>query len=217
MNSSNSAANSNNSSATQPFPIGTYGVSTYQIGQASSCTSNSATWQCYPGSTYNTSGPAASFTTQRWQIDSPTDSTQDLYISNTNPTFSYPFTNRSLTLTNTNDPRLSAFSFTFTYRKQVVPPTALTSDGAASRCYYNNTLVSVKLYNTVQGGGGNIVGPPDGSTTAGTDWPYAVEYVEQVKGGPECFKYSNGQETTQINVAARNGACNCEYRNYGLT
>lgn len=218
-----SSNNSENNSPSTPspsseqFPIGTYSIPVYLATQATNCTSNPATWRCYPYTTYSPSSPSSSFSMLLWSITSPTDSTLNLLISNTNPSFSYPFTNVSLTLSNGNDPRLSAFTFTFSYRKQVVPTVDIAGDGSATRCYFDNTQVNVRLYSTAQGAGGNVVGPPNGVAHTGQTWPYAIEFVETEGGAPQCFRVVNGQETTNVSVPALSGGqCACAYRNYGL-
>lgn len=214
--SSESSGGSNPTSNSEPFPLGTWTIPTYLVTADANCTSNPSTWRCYPYSTYDSSSPTSSFSSLKWRISSPTNSTLDLEISDLNPLFSYPFTDTSLGLIDTNDPRLSAFSFTYLYRKQVVPTTALTSNGEATRCYYNNTLLSVRMYSTAEGAGGDIT---EGNTTAlagQTDWPYAVEYEETVTEAPQCFLYVNGQDSTPVTIDTGNGTCVCSYRNYGL-
>lgn len=203
---------------TDQFPIGTFAIQTYLASAQTNCTSNPSTWRCYPYNTYSQS-TTNSFNTLQWRITSPTNSTLNLQISNTNPTFSYPFTNVPLILSNTNDVRLSAFTFDFTYRKQVVPNADITGDNSATRCYYNDTAVTVRLYNTDDGAGGVVLGAPAGQTTAtsGTAWPYAIEYQETSPIGPECFRYANGQEGDRVDVPAGSGGCACDYRNFGLS
>lgn len=113
--------------------------------------------------------------------------------------------------------RLSAFSFSFAFRKQVVPNADITGDSGATRCYYNNTLLGVRLYSTEQGAGGGVVGPPAGTTNTTQTWPFAIEYQETVNEAPECFRYVNGVDTDPVNVPAGGGGdCVCGYRNYGL-
>lgn len=121
-----------------------------------------------------------------------------------------------LSLDNPGDVDSSAFTFSFTYRKQVVPDGDITGDNAATRCYYNNTVVSVRLYSDSQGGG-TVTGPPVGTTNSSVYWPYAIGYVETSSGGPECYRYVDGQETDAVDVpAGMGGECGCEYANYGL-
>lgn len=74
------------------------------------------------------------------------------------------------------------------------------------------------MYSTAQGAGGDIM---EGNTTAAagqtdSDWPFAIEYEETVSGGPQCFRYTNGQETDAVTVEPGDGTCVCGYRNYGL-
>lgn len=113
--------------------------------------------------------------------------------------------------------RLSAFTFDFQYRKQVVPSADITGDGGATRCYYNNTLLSVRLYSDEQGAGGGIMGVPVGMTNATQMWPFAIEYQETINEAPECFRYVNGVETEPVDLMAGvGGDCVCGYRNFGL-
>lgn len=102
-----------------------------------------------------------------------------------------------------------------------MPNGDITGVGAATRCYYNDTILSVRLYSTNEGAGGNVTAPPNSTTTSSgvgiENWPYAVEYMETITEGPECFKYVNGQETERVSVAAGDGSCACSYRNYGLS
>jgi len=151
-----------------------------------------------------------------WRIASPTNSTLDLQISNSNPTFSYPFTNQPLSLVDTSDVSLSAFAFDFKYRKQVIPSVDITGDNVATRCYYNDTLLSVRLYANEQGAGGDVVDLPAGAANTTRMWPFAVEYEERIETGPECFRYVNGEETERVEVQGGSGACGCGYRNNGL-
>ena len=209
----NSGSNNNDPA---PFPLGTWSIPTYLTTTATNCTSNPSTWRCYPFTTYTSTTPTSSYSTLTWRITSPTNSTTDLRISNSNTIFSYPFTDLPLQFVDTADPRLSAYSFEFTYRKQVVPTTALTSDGAATRCYYNDTILSVKLYNTEQGAGGDVRDDNSTSTAGNMDWPFAIEYEERSSGGAQCFRYVDGRETEEVSVDAGSGDCECGYRNYGL-
>ncbi|KAK5069551.1 hypothetical protein LTR64_008232 [Lithohypha guttulata] len=208
------------SSNNQNYPLGTFAIPTYLTTTNTSCTSNPATWRCYPYTTYSQS-TTASFSTLLWRITSPTNSTLDLQISNTNPAFSYPFTNVPLTLSNAGDLQQSAFTFSFNFRKQVIPDADITGgDNAATRCYYNNTLVSVRLYDNAQGGGGNVTRPPSGQSDTqnggGELWPYAIEFEERIAEPPECFRYVNGEEGAVVPVDEGVGECVCGYRNFGL-
>lgn len=204
-----------------PFPLGPWSIQTYLTTTPTACTSNPATWRCYPYTTYSPSpstSPSSSFSTLLWHITSPTSSTLNLLISATNPTFSYPFTDQPLTLLDANNASLSAFAFTFTYRKQVSPSSDITGDNAATRCYYDDTLVSVRLYADAQGGG-DVLGAPVGMDMDGgatRSWPYAVEYEETASRGPECFRVVDGVEGDRVDVESGDGECGCGYRNFGL-
>jgi len=206
-----------------PFPLGTYLIPTFLTTISTNCTSNPSTWRCYPYNTYTPSTASTSYSPLVWSITSPKNNTLNLEISSTQPAFSYPFQNVPLELSNDNDNQLSAFTFTYSYRKQVIPSADITGTNAASRCYYNNTMLSVRLYSTAQGAGGNVTPPPTSTSTTSSggsgpqNWPYAVEYTETINEAPECYKYVNGQDTNLINVASGTGSCGCDYANYGLT
>jgi len=204
-----------------PFPLDLWSIPTYLATTNTSCTSNPSTWRCYPYTTYSPSTPSSSFSMLLWRITSRTNSTLDLQISNTDTVFSYPFTNQPLQLANINDETLSAFAFNFTYRKQVVPTVDITGDNVATRCYYNNTLLSVRLYGAVPGasGPGAVVDSPVGSGNTTREWPYAIDYEEVIGAGPECFRYFDGVQGERVDVppGGEVGDCSCEYRNYGLS
>lgn len=99
-----------------------------------------------------------------------------------------------------------------------MPNADIVGDNSAARCYYNSTVLTVRLYSTAQGAGGEIEWNTVNGTSANTQesWPFAIEYEERVGSGPECYRYVDGQETESIHIDAGDGDCVCGYRNYGL-
>lgn len=214
-----SDSNTTNGASNQGFPTGTYAISSYLSEVDTSCTSNSATWTCYPERTYNQSA-TASYTTLNWVISansSSSNSTNATYlISSTDKLFSYTFQSRPLTLENKGTDN-EAYVFTYPYVKTVFPSVSLSSDGSTTRCFYNNTLLTARLYTKKA----KEAGLASNTTTTGINqpWPYALEFFDTIQSGsnvPNCYKYTNGVNGEAVQVASGNGACRCQYQNYGL-
>lgn len=221
---SSPSTTSPNSTDNQSFPIGTWGITTYLISAATSCTSNAATWRCYPYQTYNESA-TASLSTITWIISNvglqgrqSGSQNRNYLISASDATFSYPFQNISLTFNSAQDDNDTAYLFTYRWRKQVVPSAALTSSGVATRCYFNNTLLTGKLY--TKRPKDQSLQSSDSTTNSlvqNQPWPYAVEYVENISEEPECYEYVNGNDGAQVTLSGNaTGSCGCDYRNFGV-
>ena len=234
-----SATSSNNSSDTQPaltqsLPLGQYSFATTLRAQQTNCSSNPATWRCYPYSVFNPSDPsteASSLSTFDWIIrnestiyatsttpNTPTSGVPaNLTISSTNNPFALAFADQQLTYhadTNATSPRLT---FAFSLPKTVVPTSALTSNNAVTQCYFNSTVLSGTIY---------LAGSLDSSAnTTGSgsyqDWPFAVEVLQSSPGGdgiPDCYETVDGKLGARIEgfePEAEGDECQCEYRNYG--
>jgi hypothetical protein len=184
------------------------------------CTSNPATWTCYPYITYNTS-PNASSAPFNWIIANGTEA-NTLVVSSTPNPFQPIFTNKTLILTDAGQSS-ERYTFQFQSQKIVIPTVGLTDDNSASQCYYNATTFTASLYTKMP-----RTYPADSSDSNTQDgtalWPYAVR-VEQVSGGgddvPDCYKTVDGKDTTPITIASNSttdgGLCNCLYRNWRNT
>lgn len=222
----------------QQFPLGQYSFLTTLRSQQTNCTSNSATWRCYPYTVFDSSDPStvqSSQSTFDWIIrndsalyatnttTSPSSVPANLTISSTDNPFALSFTAQDLTYTydsnddsSTGSPKLT---FSFTLPKVVVPTAALTSDNAATQCYFNNTVLSGTLHLAATAGNSLSNTTDTGSYDT---WPYAAEIVQSSKGGqgtPECFEVVNGEVGDRVvqglEPRGEEDECRCEYRNYG--
>ncbi|KAK4555749.1 hypothetical protein LTR86_006969 [Recurvomyces mirabilis] len=225
---------------TQVFPLGEYSLLTNLREVNTSCTSNPATWRCYPYTVFNladSSTNTSSAATFNWIITN-TSSTYatntssstpsegipaNLTISSTNNPFSIIFTNQSLTYislaSNTSSPRLT---FNFTQSKSVIPSTSITSNGATAECFFNSTVFTGTLYldapRTYPYG---QEAQRDSSIGGFEQWPYAVEILQASPGGqdvPACYQMINGGVGDRILTAgtamSEESRCLCDYRNY---
>lgn len=219
----------------QQFPLGQYSFLTNLRGQQTNCTSNPATWRCYPYTVFDPSDQstsASSLSTFDWIIrnDSAIYATNttastpssgipaNLTISSTNNPFALSFDPQQLTYSSDSNAISPKLTFTFTLPKIVLPTSALTSDNAATQCYFNSTILSGTIY---------LAAPPGNSTgsiQAGSyeSWPYAVEIVQSSTGGdgtPECYETVDGKLGSRVveglEPKAEGDECRCEYRNYG--
>ncbi|KAI6825700.1 hypothetical protein KC340_g10770 [Hortaea werneckii] len=224
-----------------PFPLGEYSLVTALRAVDTSCTPNPATWRCYPYSVYYPSDPATadtSMATFNWILSNTSSiyRTNDtaittsaagipanLSISSTNNPFSVTFTNESLTYVNEQGNSTSArFTFSFQMHKSVIPSASITSNNAATQCYYNSTRFVGTLYLDARS---NYPTSDAGRNDGGagyTRWPYAVEIQQSSSGGqdvPTCYETFNGQMGDKIltlgDARPDSSQCRCSYRNYG--
>jgi hypothetical protein len=158
-----------NSTPTQQLPLGQYSFVTSLRSQQTNCTSNPATWRCYPYTTLDPSNPSTNTTSQStfsWIIsntsaiyatarDAPSTPSSgipaNLTLSSTNNPFALTFTNQTLTYQssssddgNTSSPPMLTFAFTLP--KTVVPTSAIASDNSATQCFFNSTVLSGRIY-----------------------------------------------------------------------
>jgi hypothetical protein len=111
-----------NSTPTQQLPLGQYSFVTNLRAQQTNCTSNPATWRCYPYTNLDPSNPTTNATSQstfNWIIrntsaiyatnDTPSSTPSaggipaNLTLSSTNNPFALTFTNQSLTYHHSSD------------------------------------------------------------------------------------------------------------------
>ncbi|OQO11916.1 hypothetical protein B0A48_03643 [Cryoendolithus antarcticus] len=223
----------------QQFPLGEWSFVTALQTVATNCTSNAATWNCYPYHVFDASNAAtnsSSLTTFNWVISNTSDfyalnGTQttsevgipaNLSISSTNNPFALSFTDVSLSYVapagNESSPR---YTFSFSLPKTVVPSPSISSDNTASQCFFNNTVLSGALYLHVNRsffGGDQATSNAPGSDT---NWPYAVEISQTSMGGqgvPDCYETVNGQTgkpiVSGLDSQPTSEECICQYRNY---
>nr|POE79828.1 hypothetical protein CFP56_07894 [Quercus suber] len=231
------------STAPQPFPLGEYSLATVLREQNTSCTSNSATWRCYPNTVYDPSNGAtntSSIATFNWILTNtsstfPTNETTDittsdegipsnLTISAVDNPFAIAFTNQSLTYIHpSSDLAAARLTFTFEMSKSVIPSTSLTSNNAATICFFNATIFTGTLYLNASAVFPSVEMATDAAVggTNSTAWPYAVEIAQTSPAGtnvPACYLTTNGNVGARIltGPAPISGTeeCICDYRNF---
>ncbi|KAK5130184.1 hypothetical protein LTR08_002393 [Meristemomyces frigidus] len=218
--SSQSAGSTPDTAIIQQYPLGEYSMITSLREVTSNCTSNPATWRCYPYSIFNptdASTNTSSLATFNWIITNTssiyaTNSTpatpsqgihSNLTISSTNNPFSITFTNLSLTYLNPTSSNASAARYTFTFQmsKSVIPDTAITTNNAAATCFYNQTSFTGTLYLAAP----RTFPSADLAESTGiggyTPWPYALQITQSSPGGenaPACYETMNGHVGARI-------------------
>ncbi|MCJ1301538.1 hypothetical protein MMC08_004339 [Hypocenomyce scalaris] len=227
-NSSQASAppSSSSSSPTGPFPIGSYALNTFLDTVSTNCTSNSATWRCYPYTTYSSS-PTAALATFNWIITASASSSGNYTISSTDNPFAINFVNASLTLLDANA-ATERYNFQIPINKIVVPSAAITSDNQIANCFFNATQFEANLYTKMpktyppaSSSTASAASPSSTAATAFESWPYAVEVTQTIGGGsgvPDCFEVVNGnlgeQITDGLTAQAAGDMCSCAYKNY---
>lgn len=226
----------------QPFPLGQYSMATVLRSQNTDCTSNAATWRCYPYVTYSPSDPATnttSLTTFNWALANtsstyPSNTTttmttsaqgvdSNLTISSVTNPFAISFSDKPLTYIHTSANASSArLTFTFEISKSVLPAIPITSNNAATICFFNSTVFTGTLYLDSPATFPTADTADNPGVGGGyTPWPYAIEISQSSPSGtdvPACYLTVNG------NVGARilsgpapvidGGDCLCDYRNF---
>jgi hypothetical protein len=237
-----------NSTPTQQFPLGQYSFVTTLRSQQTNCTSNPATWRCYPYTNLDPSNPTTNATSQstfNWIIrntsaiyatnDTPSSTPSaggipaNLTLSSTNNPFALTFTNQSLTYHHSSDdddgnasspPMLT---FAFTLPKTVVPTSAIASDNSATQCFFNNTVLSGRIYLAAASSSKGLSTEPAMGVDSPEQWPYSVEVLQSSVGGegtPDCYKTVDGglgervTEGLEPTTAEVGEECRCEYSNF---
>jgi hypothetical protein len=225
---------------TQQLPLGQYSFATSLRAQTTNCTSNPATWRCYPYTILDPSNPNTNSTSQstfNWIIrnnsaiyatkDTPSTPSAgasipaNLTLSSTNNPFALTFTNQSLTYHSSDDNAGSPpmLTFAFTLPKTVVPTSAIAPDNAATQCFFNSTVLSGRIYLAASSYQNPSI---DSAAQAGSpeQWPYSVEVLQSSAGGlktPDCYKTVDGglgeRVTEGLEPTTEGGECRCEYSN----
>jgi len=107
-------------------------------------------------------------------------------------------------------------------QKIVIPNVTISSNGAATECFYNGNMFSGVLYTKMPKTYPSnttfpIPAPPSG---AYQPWPYAVEVQQRASGGdgvPDCYQLMNGNTGAHVDVGTESSGktCLCAYQNYG--
>ncbi|KAK5111938.1 hypothetical protein LTR85_011685 [Meristemomyces frigidus] len=223
----------------QQFPLGEYSYITALRSVKTNCTSNPATWSCYPYSVFNpsdSSSNTSSLASFNWVVSNTssmyatnsTTATSDqvmqsnLTISSTSNPFSIMFTNEPLTYINSRSNSSSArYTFSFEMSKAVIPSASITSNNAAAECFFNQTIFTGTLY--LEAARTYPSADLADSTGLGgyTPWPFAIEITQSSPGGqnvPTCYEMVNGNVGDRILTAVtpepESDECSCDYRNY---
>nr|OQO17409.1 hypothetical protein B0A51_14589 [Rachicladosporium sp. CCFEE 5018] len=223
----------------QQFPLGEWSFVTALRTVATNCTSNAATWSCYPYTVFDASDAAtntSSLATFNWVISNTssiyaTNATEitnesgipaNLSISSTNNPFALSFTDVSLSYVavagNVSSPH---YTFSFNLPKTVVPSPSVTPDNTASQCFFNNTILSGALYLHADRSFLGSDQVTSNATGSDSNWPYAVEISQTSAGGqgvPDCYGIANGQTgkpiVNELDPQRASDECICQYRNY---
>ncbi|KAL9121884.1 MAG: hypothetical protein Q9187_001565 [Circinaria calcarea] len=212
-----------------PFPIGSYATTTFLESATTNCTSNPATWLCYPYTTYADSPPDAK-ATFNWVIaaaSSDLTSNNQYTISSSNNPFAINFANAAMVLVDVNTP-MERYSFSIRLDKTVVPSAPITKNNSIASCFYSNTLFQGSLYTRMSNTYPASINSSSVSSTMGTasssnfePWPYAAEISQSISGGsrvPECYEGINSnlgdRITDGFTAQPDTDACSCLYKNY---
>ncbi|PBP25876.1 hypothetical protein BUE80_DR003136 [Diplocarpon rosae] len=201
-----------NPAADITFPAGSYRIDTYLSTITTNCTSNPATWRCYPYFTYAQS-PSQATATFDWII-TPVENSNNYTISSTQNYFSLVFANASLSLMNAGADDEHYF-FQLSMQKPTKPAAQLGNQNVGSTCYFNSTTFRGSLYTKIT----KIFSSNDtnGQTKSlvYAAWPYAVK-VQQVaaaaQGTPTCLD-PQGNSLGDFSVLDTTQECSCSYIN----
>jgi len=114
------------------------------------------------------------------------------------------------------------YTFQLEMDKEVLPSTAITSDGSTAKCFYNDTTFTGYIYTKM------AKDYPVANGTAAEEgdpayqlWPFAVRAEQVAASGvdaPNCYEFTNGNLGARISgnfsVTDPQMLCNCLYRNY---
>ena len=219
----------------QKFPLGEYSMITALKDIEYGCTSNQATWRCWPYTLYSPSTNTSSLASFNWII-SNTSTTYATASSSSTPSggvpanltvnsaadpFGITFTNKPLTYISASSNSTSArLTFSFSMTKMVVPAAAITTDNTNAKCFFNSTTFTGTIY--LSSPRNYPVGEMHDSSLGGyQQWPYAVEITQIAGGGtdvPNCYETNNGKIgapiTYGITPMPSTADCVCGYRNF---
>ncbi|KAI0141629.1 hypothetical protein GGR57DRAFT_403173 [Xylariaceae sp. FL1272] len=208
------------------FPAGSYSFITALANTSTACTTNSATFRCYPYTTYDPDSANSSMSTFLWTIAENTTNTS-YGISSSQSPFQPTFGNISLDLLDANQDTERLTFELGSMMLQVIPVDPVTGDdgSTATSCYFNDTILSATIWTRKAG-----TYPMDLDTDVdnmgnGTHfsedfdpWPYAVQISQTAPAGvgvPDC-RDSQGNEVGNFEIPQSAGDCGCFYRNFDL-
>jgi len=175
------------------FPAGNFTFETSLISTRTSCTSNPATWRCFPFE----NGSSAKF---YWIISEPDKKNADYTISSSDNPFAPSF--KGLTLARfdqgNSDER---FEFSFNTTRNIVPSDSIGANNRVATCSFKNTMFEATLWTRRR----NNETLPINDAVDGkyADWPGDIE-VRQIKeaelGQPMC-EDDQGTEIADVQAA----------------
>ncbi|PQE15917.1 tat pathway signal sequence protein [Rutstroemia sp. NJR-2017a BVV2] len=224
-NNPSEITNTNTITTTPVFPAGNYSIPTFLTTITTNCTSNPATWKCYPYSSYNSNNPSDSSATFQWIITSTSststssNSSANLTISSTPNPFSILFNNAPLILKD-QGMDTERYSFELEMQKQTRPDTQLGEENKAAVCYFDGVLLEGELF--TRRGVGEETGTETGmGMGVFVPWAGRVQVRQVVKAGkgvPRCVD-GEGGSLGEFGVGVGEGdgngdeVCECVYVN----
>ncbi|MCJ1322719.1 hypothetical protein MMC15_008069 [Xylographa vitiligo] len=204
----------------RPFPIGSYSLNTFLDSVSTNCTSNSATWRCYPYATYADS-PSLAVATFNWIIEA---SRNGLTISSTDNPFAINFADVSLTVADKGTEN-ERYIFSVPNNKVVIPSASITTDNSMASCQFNDTQLQASLFTKIPSSYPSNSSVSNAGNVSGgfQSWPFAIQVSQIISGGiniPACFEVKNGNIgapiTNGIDIKSSRDICSCVYKNYDL-
>lgn len=205
----------------QQFPRGNWSFPVVLATVGTSCTSNSATWTCFPYYTFQES-PSLSNYTFDWTIfqqDPKTKNQDSLQIASSANPFSLTFGPTPLVHVDNGTPN-ERYTFSLLLPKQVQPTQSLTDDNEQTLCFYNQSTLAGSLY----------IGKGASATTtsnmAPVNWPGTAYIAYTSPGGentPDCYRQVAGKAQgsaidARLTPQAASQQCSCIYEsNNGTT
>lgn len=192
------------------FPAGSYSVSSFLTNVTTACTSNAATWLCYPYAIYADSAPAS---TAAWDwIIEPLDNTPDYAVSSTANVFSIVFSNATMSLEDEGLPS-EHYAFSIAIPKTTKPREALTDANVQATCTFDDARLAAKLYTKA---GGDAEASTGNMTVQGqtyVPWPYRVDIVQTSGSGANAVACADarGESLGDFNLEAGQ-ECRCLYQ-----
>ncbi|PQE18800.1 tat pathway signal sequence protein [Rutstroemia sp. NJR-2017a WRK4] len=215
--------NTNTTITTPAFPAGNYSIPTFLTTITTNCTSNPATWKCYPYETYNSNSPSDSTAVFQWVISS--NDGANLTISSTPNPFSILFNDAPLVLKD-RGMDTERYAFEIEMMKQTRPDVILGVENRAAACYWEGVRLEGELFmGSGVEGDGTEMGEGEQGNEAETgmggfvNWAGRVEVRQVVKAGegvPRCVD-GEGESLGDFGVGNREEAgeevCECVYGN----
>jgi len=197
--------------------VGTWTFTTALRDTSTACTSNGATFGCYPSQTWSPATADAAAAAFHWTIAA---SGAGYSISSSANPFAPVFANVPLTVADAGtDAERLAFSYGLAL--PVVPSVnVVAGQRGAATCTFGTAVLSATLWTRRRGAypAGNATAPAAGRSTF-PPWPFRVDVAETQlpgRGVPECLD-ARGVSLGDFSLPAGSaGPCGCWYANYGL-